>query len=603
MSTSKRSALWIALGVVALAAFFWALPSPKPVVADTTDAFAIRDVRLFDGQEVIEMATVIIGNGTIQAVGTDVDIPEDAEVLDGTGKTLLPGLIDSHTHVFGNALADALRFGVTTEIDMFSDHVLAAEIRQRQAGDSKLDEANLVSAGTLVTAPGGHGTQYAPGIPTLDSPTDAAAFVEDRVAEGSDFIKIIYEDGSLWGVEWDTHDRETLAAIIEAAHAHDKLAVVHVSTLERARDALEMGADGLVHIFADQAPDQEFVEMAAASGAFVTPTLTVISSAAGSMDGGELGADPRFADLLTPDQMRTLYQPFPNSSADYDVAQAAVRALYEAGVPILAGSDTPNPGTAHGISIHHELELLVEAGLTPTEALAAATSAPADAYGLDDRGRIAPGKRADLLLVEGNPTQDITATRDIATLWKDGREVMRTVGASIAPDPVAAPVVSPGIISDFDQGQLAANFGFGWVEATDDRMGGTSTVELAVLPEDGGYYLEITGEIKAGAPYPWAGAMYFPAAEPMSPVNASAATKIAFRARGDGTPGRILVFARRLSQMPAIVTFETQEEWQEYEYPFSAFSGIDGSDLSAILFSGHMFTGTFRLDIDDLELR
>lgn len=94
-----------------------------------------------------------------------------------------------------------------------------------------------------------------------------------------------------------------------------------------------------------------------------------------------------------------------------------------AGVPLLAGTDgTGGAGhpTTHGISYHGELKLLVAAGLSPAEALTAATAAPADAFGLDDRGRIAPGLRADLLLVEGDPVQDITAVRAVAALWRRG---------------------------------------------------------------------------------------------------------------------------------------------------------------------------------------
>ena len=96
--------------------------------------------------------------------------------------------------------------------------------------------------------------------------------------------------------------------------------------------------------------------------------------------------------------------------------------MKKAHVPILAGTDADNPTTSHGASIHRELELLVHSGLTPQEALAAATSVPASAFHLEDRGVIAPGKRADLLLVKGDPTRDIRATRDIVSVWKLGVE-------------------------------------------------------------------------------------------------------------------------------------------------------------------------------------
>ena len=105
----------------------------------------------------------------------------------------------------------------------------------------------------------------------------------------------------------------------------------------------------------------------------------------------------------------------------------SVRGLRAAGVTILAGTDVPNPGTAQGASLHGEMELLVEAGLTPAEALRAATSAPAEVFGLKDRGRIAPGLRADLVLVEGDPSLDIRATRAIVGIWKAGSAVERRV--------------------------------------------------------------------------------------------------------------------------------------------------------------------------------
>jgi imidazolonepropionase-like amidohydrolase len=103
-----------------------------------------------------------------------------------------------------------------------------------------------------------------------------------------------------------------------------------------------------------------------------------------------------------------------------------VKAVSAAGVTILAGTDGPLPPTEPGKSLHRELELLVEAGLTPLQALAAATSAPARAFGLPDRGRIAPGLRADLVLVDGDPTVDITATRRIVAVWKRGVALERS---------------------------------------------------------------------------------------------------------------------------------------------------------------------------------
>jgi len=116
--------------------------------------------------------------------------------------------------------------------------------------------------------------------------------------------------------------------------------------------------------------------------------------------GASLADDPRLAPYLTADEVQNLRRCFPHHEGVFQNALDAVRQLSRAGVPILAGTDAPNPGTAHGASLHRELELLVSAGLTPTQALAAATSVPARIFGLKDRGRIAPGLRADLLLVD-----------------------------------------------------------------------------------------------------------------------------------------------------------------------------------------------------------
>src|SRR5205085_6768680 len=139
-------------------------------------ALVIKNVRIFDGSSVIPTGTVIIEGGKIKSVGKDVAVPDGAEVTDGTGHTLLPGLIDSHTHAYGPALKQALMFGVTTELDMFTDYRMAAQMRKEQAEGKAADRADLFSAGTLVTAPGGHGTEYGIKIPTITGPDEAQAF-------------------------------------------------------------------------------------------------------------------------------------------------------------------------------------------------------------------------------------------------------------------------------------------------------------------------------------------------------------------------------------------------------------------------------------------
>src|SRR5262249_26264434 len=159
-------------------------------------------------------------------------------------------------------------FGVTTELDMFTDYHMAAAIRKQQAEGKAPTTADLFSAGTLVTAPRGHGTEYGIPIPTISAPEEAEAFVDARLAEGSDYIKTIYDDGKTYGMSIPTISKETMAAVARAAHKRGKLAVAHIGSLQGARDAIDAGADGLAQLFADRPPEPE-------SGRFVPVRMAV----------------------------------------------------------------------------------------------------------------------------------------------------------------------------------------------------------------------------------------------------------------------------------------------------------------------------------------
>ena len=521
--------------------------------------FAIRSVRVFDGVRVTGTATVVVRDGKIASVGDASDAPAGLPVVDGSGKTLLPGLIDSHTHSFGSALRQALESGVTTELDMFTDWRYARQIKNEQAEGKDTDLADLRSAGTLATAPKGHGTEYGLNIPTIAGPAEAQAFVDARIAEGSDYIKIIYTIPH----PTPTVSKETLAALIQAAHKRGKMAIVHINSRQGAMDAIESGADGLAHLFTDQPPGPDFGQFVAAHHAFVITTLTVLES-----------------------------------SHTYANAEEALRQLKAAGVPILAGTDVPNVGT-HGAAMHHELELLVRAGLTPVEALRAATSTPAAVFHLDDRGVIRSGARADLLLVTGDPTADIAATHNIAGVWKAGI-------AQAKPTETAPPALAAGDISDFEDGTTKAAFGFGWLATADKLAGGKSEADIKVVPGGANgskYSLLVEGEVRPGFVFPFAGAAFYPAPQPMQPANLSAAKSIRLRAKGDGQTYRVMVYTRAGGYMPGMQTFGAGPEWTEYTFPLSAFNGTDGHDITAISFAAGPEPRKFAFQIDDVGLR
>jgi imidazolonepropionase-like amidohydrolase len=604
----KLPHLAIALSIAALvsliSSFTTGAPSPaKPSAAPAL--IAIRDVRVFDGERTWPRATVVIRQGMIESIGVDARVPDGASIVDGTGRTLLPGLIDAHVHAWGDARIEALRFGVTTELDMFTDfHALPRARAEREKIDAT-NQADLWSAGTLATTPGGHGTEYDMVIPTLSKPAEAAAWVAAREAEGSDYIKIVREDLHAFTgkAELPTLDAGTAGALIAAAHGKGMKAVVHVSALETARESLRDGADGLAHVFGDLPADADLVALAKQRGAFVVPTLTVISGFAGERSA--LLQDKRIAPWLAPGQKQSLAarlaigQPNPAMVRN---ARESVRRLHAAGVRVLAGSDAGNPNTAHGASLHEELAQLVGAGLSPTESLVAATSGPARAFGLSDRGRIAPGLRADLVMVDGDPTRDITATRAIAGIWKNGR----TVDRSLAAIP-AAPRVAPGPVGDFEGGRVVALRGMKWLPTTDQMMRGKSTGKLKLLA--GGATgskaaLRVSGEIVAGAPWPWAGLMLAPGQGAMQAVDASRWKELVFQARGDGREYTVMLFSGvEAMGRPSMLGIQPGKDWQEVRLPLSGFAGADLARLRGIAITAGQPQGRFQFDVDSVEIR
>ena len=572
-------------------------------------ATVIRGAVVFTGDEVLETATVTIRGRTIEAVAAGDALPpaagDDATVVDGRGMTLLPGLIDAHTHSFGPALEDALNFGVTTVLDMFTEPNQAAAWRREQAAGPVTGRADLFSASVLVTVENGHGTQFGVPIPTLDDPGQTEAFIAARVREGSDWIKVVYEHGETSGRPVPTLDASTLPRVVAAARAHGKLAVFHVSTAREALEAVAAGADGLVHVWHDRADAGEAVAAAARAGIFVVPTLTITESFLDMGGGAELAADPRVTPFLTPAQEGGLRSGFGGSPSPDAMRRVLDRvgALHAAGVPLLAGSDAPNPGTAHGASVHREIELLVRAGLSPVEALHAATAAPADAFGLDDRGRIAPGMKADLVLVRGDATRDVRATRDLAGIWKDGVRVERVRPGAV---PAGRPRIAPRLLTDFEDLTSDGLAAAGWVPSTDAMFGGGSTVDLRVTADGAdanGGALVIGGEIAAGFPAPWAGVMISLAPGIMQPVDAGDITALVFDARGEGAAYRVLAFAESLGPMPATIEFSAGAGWRRVVIPLGGIDGLDPTGAMGFLIGGPGALGPFRLEIDNVELR
>jgi beta-lactamase class D/imidazolonepropionase-like amidohydrolase len=571
--------------------------------------FAVVGVRVFDGERTHDRASVLVRDGRIEAVGERVRVPRGVATIDGAGLTLMPGLIDSHVHAFSSeALEQAARFGVTTVLDMFTDPAFAARAR-RSTGEQR--HADLRSAGYLATAPGGHGTQYGLDVPTVGGPGDADAWTEARAEEGSDFIKIVWEDGAAHGRPIPTLDEPTIAALVRSARARDLLAVAHIGRHDDAVGAIRAGVDGLVHLFFDRDADPALIAAMADRGVFAIPTLTVLESVVLGASGTHLLGDERLLPFVSVNEEAGLAGGFgarPNGEALLANALSATGALHAAGVRILAGSDAPNPGTGHGASMHRELELLVRAGLTPSEALRAATSAPAAAFRLTDRGRIAPGLRADLILVRGDPSVDVGRARDIVAVWTGGYAVdreaarLRIAEQREARDRVRrAAADRPGLISDFADGSAdRVRRGVGGIHRRDGRRrvgrldGGRRGGRRPRAP--------CQRLARRDRPGRWSGVMFSPGAAPMQPTDLKQWAGIAFRARGDGRDYELMVFTRAGGMAPATRAFPTAEGWSEVLISWDDLGVRDASGVLGLVWTAAGAAGEFEFWIDDVRM-
>nr|WP_198151878.1 amidohydrolase family protein [Kibdelosporangium sp. MJ126-NF4] len=391
-------------------------------------AFVISNVRIFDGRRVIDRGHVVVAGGRIVSVLDRGGAPTGLAVHDGRGKTLLPGLIDGHLHHTGPDRTDGPRFGVMTELDMVSDPTVHGPFKQQRKSYAPTANSDLWTAGWWATVPGGHGTDSGVKYPLVEPDTVAAEFVAARQAEGSDHLKLALEDVNLvTGAPIPVLTADQTKKLVAAAKKLGMPAVAHATKHHLARVGLQAGLTGLVHLFSDVLVPDDILVLAQRTGAFVTPTLTLWSAFESAANPATKAVvnDPRVAPYISAKQRAFLDAAWGFERAGLATASQNVKILHDAGVPIIVGTDSGIPGIAHGVGLLIELELLVRAGLTPREALTAATATPASIYGFADRGRIRQGLRADLVLVDGDPTTDITAMRGISAVWKNGAPITR----------------------------------------------------------------------------------------------------------------------------------------------------------------------------------
>ena len=446
--------------------------TPKvPVETEPSDAsveagtLAVVGATVWDGTgaPAVADATVLIDRDTqrIAAVGTDVVVPDGAQVLDARGRYVVPGLIDSHVHFFqssglytrpdivdlravrsyaeeaegvrahvGDTLIRYLASGITGVVDM-GGPMWNFEVRDPARGVGP----RVAAAGPLIATVSRPQLVHADDPPILEAttPDEARALVRAQLPADPDLIK-------LWYILPDSGDPAenlpVMQAAMDEAHAHGKRVAVHATQLETARMAVRAGADILAHSIDDAPVDEAFVQLLLDEGVPLIPTLVVyegygevlgqqvdlssvewrLGSPRAQRSWGELAVvdDPtppeRHADRLA------------HLAAARPVMSANLRTLHEAGVVIAAGTDAGNIGTLHGPSLHRELELMAEAGLSNEAILLAATRGAATVFADEpELGTLEVGKLGDLLLLDADPLEDLAALQRPSTVVLGGR--------------------------------------------------------------------------------------------------------------------------------------------------------------------------------------
>ncbi|MEZ5551336.1 MAG: amidohydrolase family protein [Pseudomonadales bacterium] len=414
-------------------------------------------------------AVVVINGERITAVGTaaNVQLPDGAETIDLNNRWIVPGLIDAHAHFMESGrpytkpaqidlthlvpyerevawmkarvpvtLKAYLCAGVTTVLSV-GGPVFEYEVREQAAG-SRLAPEVIVAHGPIALVPSELLFPLFDGdtpLRTLQDASGAAAEINLATARGADLIKIAVMGGPLAAFEADYSG--VLAPVIARARAQNLPVTAHVTQLEAARTLIELGATSLQHLPLDAEVDAAFVSLARSKGTVIVPTLAVWPRSfvqPYSRDWQFTEIESRCGDSAVIQAWHTV-EPLPPVDPQVGeffrtgIAMAArnTRILYDAGVPLAAGSDAGNFAMLHGASLHYELQLMQNAGVDPLGLITVATFNAAILAGREtELGSISPGKRADLLVLRADPTTDIANLQQIDSVMRRGRLIAAT---------------------------------------------------------------------------------------------------------------------------------------------------------------------------------
>jgi len=434
---------------------------PRSARQTAPPATLFKSVMVFDSREglLTGPTDVLVSAGQIREISPDIPPLPGEDVVPGDGRTLLPGLIDSHVHLGPTqgeafwtqvmpdprAQAAALLYaGVTSAV--VASHSEDARLLQRQIADGTLPGPKLWRASRVFTAVGGHPGPFldiflgpaAVVLPRSHREVRSAADGRDQVIEElaetqPDFVKVTVDSCSGAPLPFDA-----LAAIVDESHHRGLPVLVHPGTVEDAMAAMRAGADVLMHAPSCSELSEEQRATLALRHIPVVSTLRVFD-VLGRMFEEPLPLTPFEKRLMRPGAEKSFEQKgdlsrFPKVSKDFldqmhkrsELASHNLKSLVDGGAVVLAGTDSGLPGLFHGAALHEELASLVALGVSPAAAIRMATYVPGRVLTPEGAlGAIEVGAWADLVLVDGDPTKDIQATRNITGVWQRGRKVQR----------------------------------------------------------------------------------------------------------------------------------------------------------------------------------